>query len=85
MFNFETFDIKLETDFIGRKFFHFNEIPSTNSELLSNKTEYTKSGTVLFAEKQIEGKGRKDRIWYSSKEQNLTFSILLIDQSLKNL
>ncbi len=83
MFEIEKFDIQLETDFIGRNFIYTDELSSTNEELVKNKNLYKKSGTVLFAEKQLQGRGRKNRIWHSSKGQNLTFSILLSDE--KNL
>jgi len=79
MFNLESFDIKLETEFIGRIFFYIEEIESTNNELLTKKKDFPVSGTVMLAEKQIAGKGRKDRAWQSAKGQNLTFSIMLCD------
>ena len=87
MFNIENFDIKLNTEYIGRTFIYADEVLSTNTLLMDKKSEYNIHGTILFAEKQTKGRGRKDRVWYSAPESNLTFSILLSKDKeiLKNI
>jgi len=77
LFDLEKFDLKLGTDIIGRNFIYTHEIPSTNTELLNNPEYYKTHGSVLLAEKQISGRGRKDRNWHSNEYMNLTFSILI--------
>ena len=85
MFDLEIFDIKLETELIGRNFIYCDEIESTNTELLAGKQQFKKNGTVFLAEKQIAGKGRKGRTWLSAKGLNLTFSILLTKETISEL
>ena len=85
MFSLENFDLKLETEVIGRNFIYCDEIDSTNTELLENKQQYKKTGTVLLAEKQLKGKGRRERTWQSAKGLNLTFSVLIAKDIQINL
>ena len=82
VFNFELFDIKLNTDFIGRNFLYAEEIDSTNAALLDKSNNININGSVFLAEMQTSGRGRKDRVWESNKEQNLTFSILITEKAL---
>lgn len=84
MLNIEDFDIKLNTEYIGRTFVYAEELSSTNTFLMDKKNGYNNNGTVVLAEKQTSGKGRKDRVWYSAPETNLTFSILLTKDKFLN-
>ncbi|GBD87528.1 bifunctional ligase/repressor BirA [bacterium BMS3Abin03] len=81
-FDLEYFDLKLDTDHIGRHFVYASEVTSTNNFLLDERKKYSQNGTVLLAEFQSEGKGRKQRQWHSQPNANLTFSILLTDPAL---
>jgi len=61
---------------IGREIHYFKEINSTNLCAKKLANESTKEGTVVIADIQLSGRGRKDRTW-SSPLGGLWFSIVL--------
>ncbi len=77
-FNIEEIDIKLDTEYLGSNFVIYEELNSTNEQLLSNE-KFDKHGTVLLTENQSVGRGRLGRQWISEKDKSLTFSILLTE------
>ncbi|MCL2524860.1 MAG: biotin--[acetyl-CoA-carboxylase] ligase [Betaproteobacteria bacterium] len=49
---------------------------STSSELLRRADAGAPAGTVIVADRQEAGRGRRGRVWLSSPEGSLTFSLL---------
>jgi len=67
---------ELNTRIVGKKIFYFNTLPSTNSIAKQKIKENIPEGTVIVADVQTSGKGRKSRTWYSP-EGGLWFSVVL--------
>lgn len=55
----------------------YEEIDSTNLEARRLSWQGAEHGTVVIAEKQTAGKGRRGRTWESPQGKNLYFTILL--------
>ncbi len=53
-----------------------DECDSTNSELLRRAEKGAPSGSVLVADRQSAGRGRRGRSWLSAPGDSLTFSLL---------
>ncbi len=64
----------LKTNWLGQNYIFFEEINSTNIYAKENNLPH---GTVVLAENQTAGKGRKGRKWVSQKGKGLYFSIVL--------
>ncbi|HIE31988.1 MAG TPA: biotin--[acetyl-CoA-carboxylase] ligase [Methanosarcinales archaeon] len=65
----------LMTAFVGKEIYYFDEIKSTSvkaKELAADNPD----GTVIIAEKQLEGRGRMGRGWYSPPG-GIWFSMIL--------
>lgn len=68
---------RLSSRIIGKRSWHmFKGIPSTNSEAARLATGGEEEGTVVFAESQTCGRGRKGKAWLSLP-RGLQFSIIL--------
>ncbi len=66
---------KLKTTILQSEIIHFKSIDSTNKYLLSKHNH--PNGTVVLADFQTAGRGRRQRIWQSPEAESLLFSIFL--------
>jgi BirA family biotin operon repressor/biotin-[acetyl-CoA-carboxylase] ligase len=73
---------RLRTQHLGRSFFHFYSVDSTNAfalRMLAHGRSIP-DGALILAESQTAGRGRMDRKWHSEPENGLYFSVLLRPQ-----
>ncbi len=77
MLNCDIIRTKLKTLILGRNLYCFQVIDSTNSYLLELARSGAPEGTVVLAEYQTAGRGRKERKWFASMGKNLLLSVLL--------
>lgn len=67
----------LNTKLIGKQLYFYDEVDSTNNIIRKLAMEGEKEGTVVVAEIQTAGKGRRGKSWQSPKGTGIWFSILL--------
>jgi BirA family biotin operon repressor/biotin-[acetyl-CoA-carboxylase] ligase len=67
----------LDTDFVGSKIHIFDKLPSTNQTAYELAMAGAPEGTVVIAESQSSGKGRRGRVWFSPSGRNIYTSIIL--------
>ena len=68
--------IKSNNKIIGKKIYHLKSIDSTNLFSKNLINDGAEEGTVVVADVQTGGRGRKNRMWFSPKG-GLWFSIIL--------
>lgn len=68
---------RLTTDWAGRKLYYYEETGSTNNDAKRCGEEKDPHGTVVVADIQNAGKGRRGRAWQTLSGTALSFSILL--------
>jgi BirA family biotin operon repressor/biotin-[acetyl-CoA-carboxylase] ligase len=72
----------------NRNIIYYEELDSTNIMLETLAKDGAKEGTIVVADKQLAGKGRRGRQWESPKGENIYMSILLrpvFDASLASM
>lgn len=68
---------QLQTKIMGKNLYYFQEIDSTNDELKRMAANGAREGTVVLAENQLKGRGRRGRNWDSKTGLGIYMSILL--------
>lgn len=57
--------------------YHFESLPSTNSELIEMSKKNAKSWTVVYTFRQSQGKGYAGNQWTSEPDKNIALSVLI--------
>jgi BirA family biotin operon repressor/biotin-[acetyl-CoA-carboxylase] ligase len=67
---------RLETSVIGQHLYLFDQVESTNASLDAIARAGGRAGTVLVADSQTDGRGRRGQSWFSPAGVNLYVSAL---------
>jgi len=67
----------LQTEHIGREIITYDSVDSTNDIAKRLVDESDKEGTVILADSQTQGKGRRGRTWHSEENVGVYLSIFL--------
>lgn len=67
----------LNTKCIGRNYFHFDTLESTNTKAKELASKPGLDGAVVVSEEQTTGKGRLGRNWVSPKHRGVWMSVIL--------
>ena len=68
----------LSADVFGRKeIFYYRELDSTNGKAKELAAAGAPEGTVVIAEKQTEGRGRRGRSWFSPSADGIYVSLII--------
>lgn len=77
VYNKAEIDACMNTTYIGRNTFFYQSIGSTNTEAKRMADEGCGEGTLLVADRQTAGKGRRGRSWESPAGQNVYYTLVL--------
>ena len=66
-----------KTQWIGQKIYYFDTVDSTNIKANHLAEEGSEHGTLVVAERQITGKGRRGRGWESPEQTGIFMTLIL--------
>ncbi len=67
---------KLTTKYLGRTLHYFPVTESTNAAAWNLVAEGCENGTVVLADHQLKGRGRRGSEWHSTRDYSLIFSVI---------
>lgn len=76
MFQAEKF-FNIQKSSLAHEFYYFEKLESTNSTAAILARKGCPEGTIVLANEQTKGRGRKGADWYSPPDTNLYFSLVL--------
>lgn len=71
---------KIQTNYMGRHIFSYDEVNSTNTVAKQLAEEGEVEGTLIVSDKQNQGKGRRGRYWESPKGTGVFMTVILKPQ-----
>ena len=77
MFNIDLFESNLKTEIIGKKNYYYASTSSTNNDIWNIFKKNKKTGIIVIANEQNEGRGRANNKWYSKKNKSIICSFLI--------
>lgn len=77
IFSAEELESRMSTEWAGRNLVFYESTGSTNIQAKLLAEEGAPSGTLVVAEQQTQGRGRRGRTWASPAGANLYFTLLL--------
>ncbi|MEX0719733.1 MAG: biotin--[acetyl-CoA-carboxylase] ligase [Balneolaceae bacterium] len=76
MFNQQLFEKHLSTSWLGRSFYYFEELASSNTQAKKIMGDSPLHGAVVLTDHQRGGRGQHQRKWETMPGENLTFSLI---------
>lgn len=68
---------RMQTKWAGKKVIFLSETASTNEEAVKEVKNGAEHGTLVVADSQTKGKGRRGRVWHSPKGTCIAMSLIL--------